>query len=439
MNQDAFFELAARLMDRLRGDEILFCGLDGEDSSFVRLNRNRIRQAGNLYRRRLDLNLICGGRQLQGRCELSGYADQDLALARDMLKRLRDRLSQVPADPFLNYSDTPASSQSVLGGDLPDAGQAVTELIEAAGDMDLVGIWASGDILTGLSSSIGHRHWHRSTSFNLDWSSYLERDKAIKSGFSGFDWDASLLGERLDAVRGRLEIMARRARTIEPGRYRAFFAPEAVQELTDLLAWGGFGLKSHRTAQTPLMRLTSGERALDPRIGIREEHARGLVPGFTAEGFDTPERVDLIVGGRYRDCLTDSRSGKEYDAVVNADSEYPESITLDAGEIPDSQVLDRLGTGLYIGNLWYLNYADRNDCRITGMTRFGTFWVEDGELVAPVEVMRFDDSVYHLLGDRLEGLTKERELLLSTETYGGRSTSSSLLPGILVSGVDLTS
>ena len=55
-----------------------------------------------------------------------------MALAQDMLKRLRDRLSQVPEDPFLNYSDTPASSQRVLGGDLPDAGQAVTELIEAA-------------------------------------------------------------------------------------------------------------------------------------------------------------------------------------------------------------------------------------------------------------------------------------------------------------------
>ena len=101
MNQDAFFELAARLIDRLRGDEILFCGLDGEESSFVRLNRNRISQAGCLYRQSLDLNLISGARQLEGRCELSGYADQDLALAQDMLKRLRDRLSQVPEDPFL--------------------------------------------------------------------------------------------------------------------------------------------------------------------------------------------------------------------------------------------------------------------------------------------------------------------------------------------------
>ena len=96
-----------------------------------------------------------------------------------------------------------------------------------------------------------------------------------------------------------------------------------------------------------------------------------------------------------------------------------------------------LDTGLAIGNLWYLNYADRNDCRITGMTRFATFWVENGEAIAPVKAMRFDDSLYHLLGDRLEGLTRERELLVSPETYEGRSSASALLPGILVSGIDL--
>jgi predicted Zn-dependent protease len=72
------------------------------------------------------------------------------------------------------------------------------------------------------------------------------------------------------------------------------------------------------------------------------------------------------------------------------------------------------------------------------MTRFGTYWVEAGEIIAPVKVMRFDDSLYHLLGDRLEGLTRERELLLSAETYDGRSTDSALLPGLLVSGIDLT-
>jgi predicted Zn-dependent protease len=66
------------------------------------------------------------------------------------------------------------------------------------------------------------------------------------------------------------------------------------------------------------------------------------------------------------------------------------------------------------------------------MTRFATFWVEDGEIVAPLDVMRFDDTVYRMLGDGLVGLTEDRELIMDPSTYGGRSTSSSRLPGALV-------
>lgn len=436
MRQDDFFALAAGLGADLRGDEVLFSGLAGEDSDFVRLNRNRIRQAGSVHRRVLNLNLIAGRRQVTGSCELTGNPDEDAALARDLLHRQRERLSHVPEDPYLDYSTLAATSERSLGGHLPDPGQAMCELIARAEGLDLVGIWASGTILDGLASSLGHRHWHQSTSFNLDWSCYLEKDKAVKASYSGFDWDTARLQEKLEEVRRGLTLMARPARTIQPGRYRAYLAPAAVEELMGILAWGGFGLKDHRTAQTPLRRLAVGERMLDPRIGIREEHGRGLVPRFTPEGFETPERVDLIQGGKYRDCLVDSRSSKEYGDTVNAGTEYPESIALDAGDIPRDRVMERLGEGLVIGNLWYLNYADRNDCRITGMTRFGTYWCERGEPVAPVEVMRFDDSLYQLLGDRLEGLTAERELILSPETYDGRSTASSLLPGILLGGID---
>jgi predicted Zn-dependent protease len=172
-------------------------------------------------------------------------------------------------------------------------------------------------------------------------------------------------------------------------------------------------------------------------VQLTEEHSRGLAPGFTSEGFLKPPRVTLISGGAYGDCLVDSRSGKEYGLPVNADSSIPESLAMDPGDLPAGEVLGRLGTGLFVGNLWYVNYSDRNECRMTGMTRFGTFWVEDGEIAGPLDVMRFDDSLYHLLGDRLEGLTRERELILATDTYEGRSTASALLPGILVSGIDL--
>ncbi|MNN94915.1 hypothetical protein D3C81_2136300 [compost metagenome] len=75
---------------------------------------------------------------------------------------------------------------------------------------------------------------------------------------------------------------------------------------------------------------------------------------------------------------------------------------------------------------------------MTGLTRFATFWVENGQIQAPVSTMRFDDSVYSLLGSQLEALTRERELILSTSTYGQRQTSSSHLPGALVKRLTLT-
>ncbi len=363
--------------------------------------------------------------------------DQDLVRARHLLARLRERLVHVPDDPYLHYCTEAGESQRRVGERFQPPRSAIAELIAAAAGLDLVGIWASGEIDAGLASSLGHRHWHQSLSFNLDWSCYLEADKAVKAGYGGFRWEAETLRHKLDAMREGLRIMARPARTLEPGRYRAYLAPAAVNELMDMLAWGGFDLKSHRTHQTPLLLMTRGERRFDPRVSIREEHARGLAAGFTAEGFVKPEGVTLIQNGAFAQCLVDARDGKEYGEGVNAAVGSPESVGLDAGELAMAEVLARLDTGLYIGNLWYCNWSDPNDCRVTGMTRFGTYWVEGGEIVSPVKVMRFDDSLYHLLGDRLEGLTRERELILSAQSYEGRSTDSALLPGLLVSGINL--
>jgi len=437
VNQESFYRLAGRLFEQLQGAEHLFCDLGCESSDFVRLNQNRIRQAGAVRAAGLGLNLIDGERQAQASCDLSGDLDEDLNRARHLLGRLRERIVHVPADPYLNFSTEPTGSERWVGEDLPDARAAVAEVLAAGAGLDLVGIWASGEVQEGLASSIGHRHWYGGRSFNLDWSCYLEADKAVKAGYSGLTWEPAVLAGKLAQLRQGLEVMGRPARTIAPGRYRAYLAPAAVAELMNMLAWGGFDLKSQRTRQTPLLKLVRGERSFDPRVSIREEQDRGLTPAFTPEGFTTPDRVTLIDGGRFGTCLVDARDAKEYGEPVNAAGGAPQSVGLDPGDLAQSELLTRLDTGLWIGNLWYCNWSDPNDCRVTGMTRFGTWWVEHGAIVAPVKVMRFDDSLYHLLGDRLEGLTSERELLMDPGTYEGRSTESALLPGILVSGIEL--
>ncbi len=108
------------------------------------------------------------------------------------------------------------------------------------------------------------------------------------------------------------------------------------------------------------------------------------------------------------------------------------------GDLPRASVLEALGTGVYVSDLWYLNYSDRRAARLTGLTRFATFWVENGRIVAPIEVMRFDESVYRMLGTRLIALTQEREFLLDPDTYGRRATNSMRVPGALVDDFTFT-
>jgi predicted Zn-dependent protease len=150
--------------------------------------------------------------------------------------------------------------------------------------------------------------------------------------------------------------------------------------------------------------------------------------------------VKLIADGKLGDALVSPRSAKEYGLQTNAANggESPESLDLAPGALEEREVLAALDRGLYISNLWYLNFSDRPAGRITGMTRFATFWVEGGRIVAPVSPMRFDDSIYRMLGENLIDLTRSRELLLDASTYEQRSTASARLPGALLGALRFT-
>jgi predicted Zn-dependent protease len=73
-----------------------------------------------------------------------------------------------------------------------------------------------------------------------------------------------------------------------------------------------------------------------------------------------------------------------------------------------------------------------------GAGRFATFWVEGGKVIAPVDAMRFDDSLYRLLGSELARLGSQPELLLSDNTWGERATGGMKLPGWLLRSIALT-
>ncbi|HEY8244468.1 MAG TPA: metallopeptidase TldD-related protein [Casimicrobiaceae bacterium] len=419
--------------------ERFVANLAGESTDFARLNRGKVRQAGSVEQDDLAIRLVRGARHAEHTLAMTGNAADDRAAIADAVLGLRSVLPDLADDPHLMLPDRVESSRTDRGGALPPAEAVVDEVLDAAHGLDLVGFYASGPVWRGFASSEGQRNWHAAATFNLEWSLYDRADKAVKSAYAGFGWNADAFASRMAAARERLALVARPSKTLEPGRYRAYLAPSALDEIVGILGYGGFSARALETRQSPLARMRERER-LDARVSIAEDTAEGVAPGFQAEGFSRPPRVGLVREGELVGALTSPRTAREFALEANGANaqEMPEAISMTGGDLDASDALAALDTGLWIGNLWYANYSDRPACRITGMTRFATFWVEHGRVVAPVDVLRFDDSVYRLLGSNLESLTKEPELMLSPDSYRSRRLASAKLPGALVREIAFT-
>ncbi len=120
--------------------------------------------------------------------------------------------------------------------------------------------------MRGFASSLGARHWHEVDAFLFDWSLYHVGDKAVKCAWSGNTWDRAELERRIAAARDQLTHLSATARTLEPGEYRAYLAPAALDELLWMLNWGGVSEKAQRTKQSCIQKLADGQATLSPMI-----------------------------------------------------------------------------------------------------------------------------------------------------------------------------
>lgn len=438
--QTYFHELADHMQSLTRGGEVTTTWLAAEQSDFIRFNKSAVRQAMNIRQIAFTLGLIADGRRIELRTSLSGTAGQDKSMLAGVLERLRRDLPQVPADPYLLFATDVNSTEQRLPSTLPDPGLVVDRVLAAGKERDLVGLYAAGPIMRGFANSLGQRNWHEVATFDLGWSFYHRGDKAVKSSYAGTCWEDARFDAKVGLASEQLARLAEPSKALQPGSYRAYFTPTAMNEFLGALAWGGFGTKSQRTRQSTLMRLHDGEATLNPAITCIENVADGMAPAFQADGFVKPARVMLIERGRAVATLTSPRTAREYGLASNAanSEEMPDALELAAGDLAQADVLAALDSGLYVSNLWYLNYSDRQACRLTGMTRFASFWVEGGRIQAPLQVMRFDDSIYRIFGEKLLALTREQELVPDGDSYEARSTRSVRTPGALVSDFALT-
>jgi predicted Zn-dependent protease len=438
-NSSSFEDLSKKIFNELLPDESMTMTLSAEETLFARLSMAKIRQITNLNQAFIDYNFIKGNKTL--RFILPFRASEDNFIkALTKIKESRDWIKNLPEDPYLVHPEFygVTKDENVLG--LLSNFEILSEILNYTSHLDLAGVFSSGDIVRATANSVGQFHWFKTRNFYLDYSIYNDKQKAVKSLFAGSEWDSLALHTNIKESEYKLSLMNRESKKIERGPYRVFLAPSAVAELLGTLSWGGVSMGDHQRGNGSLKDLWEKKKKLSPKFSLTEDFSLGMTPRFNAKGEVAPNNLSLIENGELQNFLTSTRTANEYKVEGNfaREDEGLRSPVIATGGLARENILKELGTGLYISDLHYLNWSDRETARLTGMTRYACFWVENGEIVSPIEDLRFDESFYSLFGDALVDLTNYSEVIPNTGSYSERDVGGSKVPGILLSDFKFT-
>jgi predicted Zn-dependent protease len=435
-----FNELSELLFAELKKNEEAIISFSGENSQFIRFNNASVRQTGIVDDAEIELKLISENKISGGGFTVSGNKEIDLKRGINEIKRMRKDNKEIPEDPFLVKPANLGSSREVKKTKGLEFGNAVDAILPIMSGVDFVGILANGKMYRGNANSLGQKHWFETDNHSLDYSLVTSNHQMVKGLYSSGDWDQNAYENYVNRSKKKLTIMERKPIKVDTGDYRTWFESAAVSDFLGMFSWNGISEASLRQGCSGFGKMRHSDSRLSRKFSILEDFSPGFCPKFNSDGEIASPSLALIDKGELKNTLVSSRSAKEYGLSSNfaESSEYLRSPKMLPGKLNQDDIIKTLGKGLFLSNIHYLNWSDNPGGRITGLTRYACFWVEGGEIIAPIETMRFDDSFYRFFGDKL--LEVEDSLTVNPEvgTYGGRSLGATSCPGILVDSFSLT-
>jgi predicted Zn-dependent protease len=215
------------------------------------------------------------------------------------------------------------------------------------------------------------------------------------------DLDVAALGERA----ARKAVDSRAPRELAPGTYPVVLEPNAASVMVQWLGWLGFGAKAYDEGRSFLVgRL--GRRVCSPLVTIVDDAtaADTIGVGFDFEGVPK-RRVTLIDKGVAASLVYDFRAAAGHGVeptghglpAPSAEGALPMHLAMLPGKTPQAELVAGMERGLLVTRFHYTNLVNLMDTAITGMTRDGTFWVEDGQVVGAVRNLRFTQSILDAL------------------------------------------
>lgn len=319
--------------------------------------------------------------------------------------------------------------------------------VAAGHGLEAFGAWTAGVVRTAIASSTGSRLDEQATDAFMK---VVCRDASGRSGYAaGTAAAADAIDPAAVAARAASKVSGAPLAELGPGAYPVVLEPEAVGVLLEFLGELAFNGLAH-VEQRGALSGRLGTPVAAPVIDIADEplDRRTLARGFDLEGVAKAPRR-LIAGGVAEAVVHDRRSaalagggtrstGHAIQPGGSPAGPSPTNLVLRGGGAADvAELCAPIERGIYVTRLWYVNTAREKQTLLTGMTREGTFLIEDGQISRPLRDVRFTDSVLRLLGST-EALTREQRLVSEGEFYGRRFATGVLCPALRSAGFRVT-
>lgn len=229
--------------------------------------------------------------------------------------------------------------------------------------------------------------------------------------------------------------------TIEPGEYEVILEPYAVAELLSFLGYLGFHALALQEKRSFFCNRL-GQKMVDEKVTIYDDglEEEGLPIPFDFEGVPKKRVVFFesgVVRGVTYDSFTAGREGKDSTGhalmAPNTEGPIPINLFMKGGDASLEEMIRSVRKGVYVTRFHYTNVVEPMKAVLTGMTRDGTFWIEEGEIKEPIKNLRFTESALRSLS-RIKAISKERRLCSEGTVYSRRFITGVVAPALHVDG-----
>ena len=378
--------------------------LTGSIQGNVRFARNNISTAGVVDDIQLGVQVSFGKRV--GIATINQFDDASLERvvrrAEDLAKLAPENPEFMPAVGKQTYRPTGTFSEATAALTPEQRGKIAEASIAPCRAQKLVaaGFLEDGQSFVAHANSKGNFGYQRST--QADYTCTVRTEDGRGSGWIGRNVkDISKFNASSDIQTAMRKASASvDAKALEPGKYTVILEPAAVAGLVSFMM-NFFDARAADEGRSFLSKKGGGnkigEQIMDPRVNIYTDPWNAEVSALPWDDEGLPrQRTPIIDKGKV--------ANLEYSRFWASKQGKPETadwgnVIMDGGTKSTAELIRGTDKGILVTRTWYIRMVDPQTVLLTGLTRDGTFYIENGELKYPIKNFRFNESPVIMLNN----------------------------------------